>query len=420
LSFMRQILSRRGLVVEALRIGMVSLLSHKMRTLLTMLGMIFGVAAVIAMLSIGEGARKQALENIRLLGADNIIIERVDFDDIPEEDQELGSPGLRLRDMEAISNLLKGCQISPVLKKDDDMVAGRQRGKFPLLGVVPGYLNQFPGIRVKGRWISDVDEFERSKVCVLGSQAASELFRGGNPIGLNLKVAGQWFKVIGIVKPHEIDSDTSEDMGIRDLNNDVYIPYSTFSNRISHYQNPGKVDMLILTAGEENGVTHAADIARRVLNRRHHGARDVILTVPYDLIRQQQATQRMFNLVMGTIASISLLVGGIGIMNIMLSSVLERTREIGTRRAVGATAQEVLLQFVLESTILSVGGGIIGVVLGIALSLLISGLAGWETAVSFWAVVLSFFVSVSTGLIFGIYPARRAAALNPIDALRYE
>ncbi len=420
LQLLRFYRAESGTVGEALRIGARSLLSHKLRSLLTMLGMIFGVAAVIAMLSIGEGARREALENIRLLGASNILIEALEADQVPEEDLELKSPGLHLRDMQALEGLLVDCRITAVLRSEADLFSGRQRLKVPLLGVRPGYLDQFPGMELKGRWITDADQRGRSRICVLGSEVARQLFPYRDPVGELVKVSEEWYRVTGVLRPRRLSEKGREELGLRDLNMDVYIPYNAFEGRVPREGSEHGVDMLVLSLGEGADVTTAADLVNAVIERRHHGARDTRITVPYDLMRQQQATQRTFNLVMGTIASISLLVGGIGIMNIMLSSVLERTREIGIRRAVGATSAEVLLQFVLESVILSLGGGLIGVLLGVTLAWLISGIAGWQTTVSAWAVLLAFAVSVSTGLVFGIYPARRAAALNPIDALRYE
>jgi len=413
--------AERGAWLEALRIGVRALLGRKLRSLLTMLGMIFGVGAVIAMLSLGEGARAQALENIRLLGAANVLIDALEPDAVPEEDRELNSPGLGLRDVEALRGLLPGCRVGAVLTRETALQRGRVRLKAPLLGVAPDYLEQFPGMEVRGRWLAPADERMRARVCVLGAETASRLFPGyRDPAGETLKIGGDWYEVVGVVQPRRTAGEGSEGLAVQDLNRDVYVPYSTYDGRLRPLAEQGRVDRIVVTAPGDGAVADAAARAAAVLARRHNGARDTRTTVPWELIRQQQRTQRLFNLVVGAIASISLLVGGIGIMNIMLSSVLERTREIGVRRSVGATASEVLLQFVLESVLLAWSGGLIGVLLGLGLSWGISAAAGWETQIRLWAVGLAFGVSVLTGLVFGIYPARRAARLDPIDALRYE
>jgi putative ABC transport system permease protein len=410
-----------GAALEALRIGLRSLLARKLRSLLTMLGMIFGVGAVIAMLSIGEGARVQALENIRLLGADNIIVDALPEDAVPEEDRQLNSPGLGLRDMEAMQGLLPDCRLSAVLTREASLQRGRSRLKAPLLGVEPGYLGQFPGMEIRGRWITPADERMRARVCVLGPETAARLFPGyRDPRGELVKIEGGWYTVVGTVQPRRAAGEGGADLQLDDLNRDVYIPFASYDARLRPPRLQGRVDRIVITVSDGEQVRDAASRVQAVLERRHHGARDTRTTVPWELIRQQQRTQRLFNLVMGAIASVSLLVGGIGIMNIMLSSVLERTREIGIRRSVGATAVEVLLQFVLESVLLAVGGGLIGVALGAGLAWGISHFADWQTEIRLWSVALAFGVSVLIGLVFGIYPARRAARLDPIEALRYE
>ena len=420
---MRQILGvSPGAIREALRIGWRSLLSHKMRTFLTMLGMIFGVGAVIAMLSIGEGARREAMANIQTLGSGNILLHAREAETSDESDANAGS-ALCLRDGYAIHGLLPECRVTHQLRETMEMTSRRTREEVPVLGVTPEYLAQFPGMRIHGRWLSASDDIGNVRVCVLGAEAARSFFGQISPVGQLVKLRfnrfSDWYRIVGVLQPRSLN-EKAQDLGLRDTNRDVYIPYSTFLARIPHYADHDLVDQLVVSVPEEGDILEAADIVRAVIERRHSDPEDTEIVVPWELIRQQQATQRMFNLIMGAIASISLLVGGIGIMNIMLSSVLERTREIGIRRAVGATSVEVLLQFVLEAVILSLGGGILGVILGVALAAVISQIAEWQTAVSLWAVVLSFLVSVGTGLVFGVYPARRAAALDPIEALRYE
>lgn len=413
-------MGERGALLEALRISLASLASHTLRSLLTMLGVIFGVGAVIAMLSIGEGARREALENIRLLGASNILVMAVDRSTLGEEELEKGSPGLGLRDITSLQGLLPRARITAVINREAQAGVGRRRVKVPLRGVQTGYLAQFPGMQVEGRWLADGDARSAQRVCVLGSAVSQELFPAGRPLGRQIKLDDQWFRVVGVVKPRVLSEKGQKELNLRDLNRDIYLPFETLRARMVDLTERSRVDQLVITLPTTEETVEAGERVRRVIERRHLGARDTEIQVPWELIRQSQATQRMFNLVMGAIASISLLVGGIGIMNVMLSSVLERTREIGIRRSVGATARHVMQQFITEAVVLSLGGGVLGVVLGVVLAWSIGALAGWHTVVTPWSVVLAFGVSAGTGLLFGIYPARRAAALDPIEALRHE
>lgn len=410
----------RAALREALRISLASLSAHKLRSLLTMLGVIFGVGAVISMLSIGEGARREALENIRLLGASNILVMALDRATLPEEELEKGSPGLGLRDITSLQGLLPKAHITAVLNRDAQAGVGRRRVKVPLRGVQPGYLAQFPGMEIRGRWLTDADSRGMTRVCVLGSAVAGELFPASSPQDRMIKLGDQWFRVVGVVQPRSVSEKGRKDLNLRDLNRDIYVPFETLRSRMVAALDRSAVDQIVLTLPTTEETVEAAERVRRVLERRHLGARDTEIQVPWELIRQSQATQRMFNLVMGAIASISLLVGGIGIMNVMLSSVLERTREIGIRRAVGATRVHVMQQFITEAVVLSLGGGLLGIVLGLGLAWGIGAFADWHTVVTPASVILSFGVSAGTGLLFGIYPARRAAALDPIEALRHE
>ena len=421
-------------LLESWREGRRSLSAHKLRTGLTMLGMIFGVGAVIGMLAIGEGARLQALERLRRLGAENILVEALPQKDMPEEDRELNSPGLHERDALAIQGLLPDCRISLSLKRELPLQAGRRRIRGPVRGVPPGYLELFAGREVRGRRLTELDERLAARVCLLSTSAAAQLSPADDLGGRLVKLGGEWYRVVGLVESddpaagsaeHPASTAAPQPGGAATTSQDqdpvlAWIPFATLVARHAPEAREGQVDQLVVRAPSVAAVLPAVERVRAVLQRRHLGARDTRLIVPLELIRQQQATQRMFNLVMGAIASISLVVGGIGIMNIMLSSVLERTREIGVRRALGATAAEVQLQFLVEALLISVGGGLAGVVLGLALSWGIGRLAGWETVVRVWSVGLAFFVSVLTGLVFGLMPARRAARLDPIEALRHE
>ncbi len=422
---MRQLFSvihaEGGALLEAWRESLRSLASRKMRTFLTMLGMIFGVGAVIAMLAIGEGARQEALGRISRLGPENIIVSALEASEIPAEDLELKSMGLHIRDAQALKGLLPDYRIEAMLKVDSRLRLDRSLVKVEALGVGPGYLELFPRLPLSGRWIMPSDEHRSQRVCVLSAEAANMLAPGQNLIGRLVKLQDGWYSVIGILgKANSSSGFGGDQLESGDTRARVYIPFETMRARLVPDRRDGRLDELILRAPNTDAVLEGLERVKAVIQRRHHGARDVRITVPFELIRQEQETQRMFNLVMGTIASISLLVGGIGIMNIMLSSVLERTREIGIRRAVGAMSAEVLLQFVLEAILIAVGGGLLGVLLGLALSFAVSSFAGWSTAVRPIFVLLAFGVSVLTGLLFGIWPARRAAALDPIVALRHE
>jgi putative ABC transport system permease protein len=402
-----------ALLREAFIIGYRSLAAHKLRSFLTMLGMIFGVAAVIAMMAIGEGAKQESLQNLAQLGARNVMLDAIEASQLTSDDLELKSPGLCLRDIQALQLLLPDCELSSERRIDDaHVMAGRRRITATVTGVDPIFLQQSPGLQLQGRWFADLDQLYHNRVCVLGGETARELFGKERALGRQVKIAGVWFEVIGLVGQSNATKDPVQGQ-------EIYVPRETILGRIDG-DHPESVDRITLTAPTVESIPSVLARVKLVIDRRHHGAKDVQLTVPYDLIRQQQATQSIFNMIMGSIASISLIVGGIGIMNIMLSSVYERTREIGIRRAVGATAFEVLLQFVLEAILLAVAGGAMGVLFGFMLAWGVSVLADWPTQVPIWAVFLSFGVSVGTGLVFGIYPAHQAAAMNPIEALRHE
>ena len=291
-----------------------------------------------------------------------------------------------------------------------------------MMGVNPTY-QQIAGLHVlSGHFFDQNDDDRSSPVCVLGAAAKWSLFGASDPLGQYVKVNEQWFRVIGIVSPQLSAQGDSSGSANADVNNNIYIPlHSAFLRLEDSYSDVrDEIDGIYLRLADGADIPVSAQVVRAVLNASHHGADDFSIVVPAELLAEQRRTERLFNTVMVAIASISLLVGGIGIMNIMLASILERTREIGLRRAVGARQSDIVRQFVVEATMISFAGGTIGVVFGFFISRLIAWLAGWSTIVTFSSIALAFLVSISVGLIFGIYPATKAARLDPVEAIRYE
>ena len=275
---------------------------------------------------------------------------------------------------------------------------------------------------MNGQFFDKSDEDSGAPVCVLGASATWSLFGSANAIGAFVKVNEQWFRVIGVVSP-QLSSDTAvAGVPAMDVNNAIYIPLQSAFQRLedSYSDVRDEIDGIYLQFGDSASIPEAAQVVRAVLDSSHHGGDDFSIIVPAELLAEQRRTERLFNTVMVAIASISLLVGGIGIMNIMLAGILERTREIGLRRAVGARRSDIVRQFVVEATMISFAGGTIGIVLGFIISRSIAWLAGWSTIVTFSSIALAFLVSISVGLVFGIYPATKAARLDPVEAIRYE
>ena len=408
---------------ELLRSSIAALRGHAVRTLLTALGIVFGVAAVIAMLSIGEGARQQALEQIERLGVRNVIVlddpprESVVEDD--EEQESKTSPGLNREDAEALATVHPWIEaVVPQRDYEAAVRRDRERVEATLVGTAPEHLVVLDQRVAEGRMF-DAEEVRRaSRVCVLGANVHRALFPFGGALGKSVKVDDQWLTVIGVL-PHRLPSGAEGGVE-RDPDDEVLLPVTALLQRFMHQIEGSELSRLTIRIDDALHVAEASALIERVLMRRHREVDDVRLVVPEALLRQQQRTQRIFNVVMGTIAGISLLVGGIGIMNIMLASVLERTREIGIRRALGARQRDVLAQFLTEAVLVSVFGGLIGIALGFALTAIISATAGWPVAISMPGVALSFGVSVLVGVVFGYVPARNAARLDPIESLRYE
>ena len=408
--------------IELIRSAWDGLRAHKLRSGLTTLGVIFGVAAVIGMASIGEGARREALRQIEMMGSNNILIDLARPENDPELEEAIkkNPKGLTLADSDALREIITEAVRVVPQRASERMVSARDRQV--LLNIVastPGFFNLQNNQLADGRWLSQLDEAEASRVCVMGWGAKRELFPIESPIGQQIRVDSQLLTVVGFLDRQWVGSKI-EGFELRDQNRDIYIPLATAIKRYPPTPGESELDQIAVQMSSPDGLQSNALLIERILQRRHRNVKDFKTVVPIELLRQHQETQRIFNIVMGTIASISLLVGGIGIMNIMLASVLERTREIGVRRALGAKQSDIARQFLTEAVMLSLFGGVIGVGLGILLAHSISLYAEWETAVSGWAILVAVGVSMGVGVIFGYLPARRAAKLDPITALRFE
>ena len=408
-----------------LSFGLENLMMHKLRSFLTMLGMIFGVSAVIAMLSIGAGARQQVLALIEQMGVRNVIVEAHEVS-AWEDWQKVRqlSLGLTLRDFRVIlANVSGVMQGTPRKRFIPSRMFPKPQHDMPVVyGVNPNYQQIASLGIVQGRFF-DEDENERaSTVAILGQGAKASLFGQGNAVGQYVKVNEQWLHVIGVVGPQLSAQNKIEALPSQDMNNLIYVPLYTAMLRLEDSRSNMKdeIDGIYLQLASAPDTVPTADVVRSLLNISHRNAADFSVIAPAELLAQQQRTQHIFDLVMVAIASISLLVGGIGIMNIMLASILERTREIGIRRAMGARQRDVVRQFLVEAVLISLLGGLIGIAFGFGMSRLIAWLAGWSTVTTFMSILLAFAFSVSVGLLFGIYPARKAARLDPVEAIRYE
>jgi len=408
-----------------LYMGLSSLLVHKLRSLLTMLGMIFGVGAVVAMLSITAGAQKEMMSYIDLLGVNNIIIEAKEAVDRNElQTRRAVSPGLTFRDFRAISENVQGLDALTPRKRFKPMkVLPKTTQELPvLIGVLPNFAEINNLKMVAGRFFGQ-DENERSSpVCVLGESAKVNLLGYDDAVGKFVKVNDIWLQVIGVLAS-QAGSDTEvEGMEAINRNNMVVAPLNTVMRRFedSNSYLKDEIDGIYIRVTSNTDSIETANVVRAILNATHKEAGDFNVVVPADLLEQKRRTQFIFSVVMICIAGISLLVGGIGIMNIMLATVLERTREIGIRRAIGARQSDIIRQFLTEAVLISIVGGLIGIGFGFGLSRVIGTLAGWSTVVTWGSIAVAFGVSVFIGLLFGIYPAVQAAKLDPIEAIRYE
>ena len=387
-----------------------------------MLGMIFGVAAVLSMLSIGAGAEKETLSLIQKMGLRNIIIQAKEFESEELKIIRQDSPGLSLRDVGALGKALpegtelvgkrqlKTYQIASSLGKSDSKV----------FGVGAYYLNTNNLEILEGAFFLPLDSLTLHQVCVLGTGARRKLFGLNQALQEQVKINELWFTVIGILADQVIEKSEFEGIKIDSVNNDIFIPLETLLGKYELDPVEDELDEIVVQIPEGAELPEQATLISSMMGSMHNQIDDFAIVVPEKLLQQSRQTQRIFNLVMGAIASISLLVGGIGIMNIMLASVLERTNEIGLRRAVGARRRDISRQFLLEAIAISLSGAALGILFGYLISQSVSVYAGWPTIITTPSILLGVGVSASVGLIFGIYPARKAALISPIEALCYE
>jgi len=413
--------------VPELYMGLSSLMVHKLRSLLTMLGMIFGVGAVVAMLSITAGAQKEMMSFIDLLGVNNIIVEAKEAVDRNELQQRRAiSPGLTFRDYRAIVENVQAVEASSPRKrfKPARLLPKLGQGQEPpvLVGVLPIW-QEINSLRItEGRFFTEEENITSAPVCVLGESAKINLLGFEPAVGKYVKVNDVWLQVIGVMA-HAATADTEvEGVEVLNRNNMIVAPLNTVMRRFEDINSylKDEIDGIYLKIRSNEDPIETATVVNAILAATHKDAGDFTTVVPAGLLEQRRQTQLIFQIVMLCIAGISLLVGGIGIMNIMLATVLERTREIGIRRAIGARQADIIRQFLTEAVLISIVGGLIGIGFGFALSRVIAAAAGWSTVVTFISIAVAFGVSVAIGLLFGIYPAVQAAKLDPIEAIRYE
>jgi putative ABC transport system permease protein len=442
-----------------LYIAINAVVANKVRSLLTALGIIFGVAAVIAMLAIGNGAQQEILNQIKLVGVNNIVVKPIieqqeeKIEEGPgQREKKKFSPGLTLRDVRSIKATLPVvAKLSPEIILETNLIKSGLRRSAKLVGVEPVYFEIYNFELQDGTLFNEEQLKTGAPVCIIGNAIKSKFFPTENPIGKSLKVGIHWLTIVGVMKERFVSKTSISKLGIRDFNMDVYAPLQTVliryknrdlitqtsiqkavrqqnmnqamgnnENQVTPAVNYHQLDRLVIQVENTTMLTSSAEVLSRLLKRKHYDVVDYEIEIPELLLKQQQRTNDIFNYVLGAIAGISLLVGGIGIMNIMLASVLERIKEIGLRLAIGAKKTDIIQQFLFEAIMISVSGGIIGVILGVTLALLVSSVANIPTIITFTSIVLSFGVAATVGLVFGIAPARRAANQDPITSLRYE
>lgn len=449
---------------EIVQVAIEAVFANRARSILTALGIIFGVAAVIAMMAIGNGARQEILEQMKLVGVNNIIVSaRYESNKAQSSDQETDSkevkkqysPGLSMKDVESIRAIIPTVErVSPEVTYETSIINGGVRLQAKLNGVTPDFFAVFNLGLQDGNMFSEQQLEEGSPVCIIGPTIKTKFFALENPIGKHIKCGNIWLKVIGVIENRMVSDKSTEDLGITDFNNNIYAPIQTvllrfkdraqinassltggestviFSgNSMMSFGSSGgsddeanyhQLDKIVVQVFDSEKLNETTKVLNQMLKRRHMGVDDFQITVPELLLKQEQRTKDIFNIVLGAIAGISLLVGGIGIMNIMLASVMERIREIGVRRSVGASRNDIIFQFLAEATMISISGGLFGILLGVIMARVIMESTEILTIVSAWSIILSFGVSASVGIVFGYLPARKAADQDPVTSLRHD
>jgi putative ABC transport system permease protein len=449
-----------------IEIAVESIVSNKLKSMLTALGIIFGVAAVIAMLAIGKGAKQEIMEQMKMVGVNNIVINPVIPDKASstnegEKQQKKFSRGLNLLDVDAIREVLPSVKrISPEISFNSTAMLNGVKYTAKLVGVSNDYFYLYNLPLVAGAFFNSFQEENGIQVCIIGANIRSKFFSKIDPLGQYIKFNGIWLKVIGVLQKTNVSLTGFEEKGVNVYNDNIYIPIQTMLLRYQNRallntklvsqatsmmffgggsgggmarvvvsssdassdteSNYNQLDRIVVQVAETEQLQPTTEILSRMLTRRHTSVKDFEITVPELLLKQQQRTKDIFNIVLGAIASISLIVGGIGIMNIMFASVMERIKEIGTRMAIGAKKMDIVVQFLSEAVLISVSGGFIGVFFGVIMAKLIEQIAGIMTIVSFFSVFIAFGVSAAVGVIFGYSPAKRASEKDPIESLRYE
>ncbi len=424
---------------KTIKLGIKSLWMHKLRSTLTTLGIIFGVCSVIAMLAIGEGASRDTQEAIARLGSSNIIIETVK----PPEKQTNSSDattatsyGLTYADAETIRNCVPNIEVTVPIRQLTQQARYLSRNiPIKLIGTVAWYTSISPITVTRGRFLTSTDVNYKLNICVIDEKTAKDLFAFDDPIDKDIKIQGSYYKVKGIVASTVSNSNTNSLVASGNANASgeavgvVYMPVSTAKVRFSEFKatfdgntaSREKVELQRITVKvvSMNQIIPVRNVLQSLLDKLHK-EKDYNIIVPLELLKQAEKTRRIFNIVLGSIAAISLLVGGIGIMNIMLASVSERTREIGIRRALGARKKDIVFQFLTETVLLTLIGGLIGIAVGALIPFLVTHFGNMPTVITTWSLLLSFGISGATGITFGLYPAWRAANMDPIESLRHE
>lgn len=408
-------------LTDTIAMSIKGLVRHRLRTLLSTLGIIFGVAAVISMMSVGEGARRAAIEQIKLMGTNSVRVRELALAGEEQEKAELRyGRGLTNDDVSLLRNGIPGrsATVAPLKIVVTEIRHEGRRGVANIIGTSPEYAD-ITDFRVQaGRFISLLDLTDNKTVCILGAEIKQELFGRAEAINAEVRIGDTWYTVVGVMEPKRMYKGTAPVLKLRNINRDVFIPVTTSLWRFPEIRDPLGINEIAVKVTDEKNLPDVVRLIEANLERKHRGVRDYEVIVPEELLAQARETQRLFNIVIGSIAGISLIVGGIGIMNIMLANVSERTREIGIRRAVGARRKDIMVQFLIETVLVCLAGGIAGIFLGYGMAKVISLYAKWETAFSLLSVFVAFGTSVTVGIVFGLFPAKSAAELDPVEALR--